>query len=273
MENLSAAKKQYFRLQDNRVLKLVEGMTLFDDDLMTLVFDQNVKAVELVLRIILGRPVHVKEHHVQEELRNPVVDGRNITLDVLAVEDDGTEIDIEVQGNSAGANVKRARFHSASMDYRMLKKNEDLGQLRDSYVIFIYKHDKFGKGLPIYIARRVVDETGESLDDGSYIIYVNGAYKGNDEIGMLMQDFHSLNSEGMNYKELADGMQHFKETGKGRDTMCEAVEEYAKEYAIENKILNVKNLMENMNWTLDQTLTNMGITDQEREIIIQQLQK
>ena len=128
-----------------------------------------------------------------------------------------------------------------------------------------------------YYTRRIVNETGEPLDDGSYIIYVNGAYKGDDEIGRLMHDFHSLKSEEMNYKELADGLHHFKETGKGRDTMCEAVvefakeyaeeyakeyaeeyarehvEEYAKEYAEEfaneHKILTVKNLMKNMNWT------------------------
>lgn len=263
--------------QNTNVFKLVDDMTLFDDNLMTLVLNQNVQAIELILRIILERPVHVKEHHVQEELRNPIVDGRNITLDVVAVEDDGTEINIEVQGNSAGAHVKRARFHSAAMDYRMLKKNEEFGQLRDSYVIFIYKYDKFGKGLPVYRARRVVEETGNSLDDGSYIIYVNGSYKGNDEIGKLICDFHSLKSEGMNFRELADGLHHFKETGEGRETMCEAVEEYAKEYAkeyaCEEKINTAKNLMINMNWTLEETLNNMGVTEPERTIIMQQLQK
>ena len=156
MGNVLSAKKNNAAYQGNRILKLVDDMTLFDDDLMTLVLNQNVEAVELLLRIILGRPVHVKEHHIQVEFRNPVVDGRNITLDVVAVEEDGSEIDIEVQGNAAGANVKRARFHSAAIDYRMLKRNEDFVQLRDSYVILIYKYDKFGKGFPIYIASPAV---------------------------------------------------------------------------------------------------------------------
>jgi Fe-S cluster assembly ATPase SufC len=35
----------------------------------------------------------------------------------------------------------------------------------------------------------------------------------------------------MFYKELSDGMRHFKETEGGRKVMCEAVEEYANEKA------------------------------------------
>ena len=38
---------------------LVDGLTLFDDDLMSRVFDKNIEATELVLRIILGRNIKV----------------------------------------------------------------------------------------------------------------------------------------------------------------------------------------------------------------------
>ena len=92
-----------------------------------------------------------------------------------------------------------------------------------------------------------------------------------------MHDFNSLTSEDMNYKELAEGIHHFKETEEGRDIMCESVKNYAKEYAeeynTEDKIVTVKNLMKNMKWTLEQTLNNMGVSDRERSIITQQLQK
>ena len=36
-------------------LKLLAGFTLLDDDFMTIVFDRNIEATELVLNIILGR--------------------------------------------------------------------------------------------------------------------------------------------------------------------------------------------------------------------------
>ena len=270
---------------DAKVKKIIDDLTLFDDDLMTLVFNKNIPATELILRIILKRNIRVISVDAQEEMRSPIVGGRDITLDIHAIDEDGEEINVEVQGSSEGAHVRRARFHSAVMDSRMLKENDPFKILKDSYVIFIYKHDKFGKGLPIYRAERVISEIEEPLNDGSHIVYVNGNYNGNDEIGKLMADFRSTSSDGMNYKELADGLHHFKETEEGRDVMCESVKkyaeeyakeyakEYAEEYATDTKIEMVKNLMSNMKWTLEQTLNNMGVSDNERSIITKQLQK
>ena len=258
---------------DAKVKKIIDDLTLFDDDLMTLVFNKNIPATELILRIILKRNIRVISVDAQEEMRSPIVGGRDITLDIHAIDENGEEINVEVQGSSEGAHVRRARFHSAVMDSRMLKENDPFKILKDSYIIFIYKHDKFGKGLPIYRAERVISEIEEPLNDGSHIVYVNGNYKGNDEIGKLMADFRSTSSDGMNYKELADGLHHFKETEEGRDVMCESVKKYAEEYATDTKIEMVKNLMSNMKWTLEQTLNNMGVSDNERSIITKQLQK
>ena len=133
-----------------KVKKIIDDLTLFDDDLMTLVFNKNIPATELILKIILGRNIRVITADAQEEMRSPIVGGRDITLDIHAIDENGEEIDIEVQGSSEGAHVRRARFHSGVMDSRMLKETDLFKILKDSYVIFIYKHDKFGKGLPVY---------------------------------------------------------------------------------------------------------------------------
>lgn len=166
-------------------------------------------------------------------MKNHQVGGRNITLDVDAMDENGEEIDIEVQGNSEGAHVRRARYHSSMVDSRMLKEGQAFRELKDSYVIFIYKHDKFQKGLPLYHVERYVGETNEQFRDGSHIIYVNGNYKGNDEI----------------------------------------VERYGDERALMANITSVQNLMNNMKWTLDQALDALGIKGKERTLITQQLQK
>lgn len=46
-----------------------------------------------------------------------------------------------------------------------------------------------GKGEPIYRVERKILETDEFFDDGSHILYVNGAYRGDSDIGKLMHDF------------------------------------------------------------------------------------
>ncbi|QNM02499.1 Rpn family recombination-promoting nuclease/putative transposase [Simiaoa sunii] len=261
----------------DRINKLIDELTLFDDDLMSRVFDKNIEATELLLRIILERKIKVISVNGQEEMKSAAVGGRNITLDVHALDENGEKMDIEVQGNSEGAHVRRARYHSSVLDSRMLKEGQEFKEIKDSYVIFIYKHDKFQKGLPLYHIDRYVRETNELFKDGSHIIYVNGNYKGDDEIGHLMQDFHQTDPDNMHYKELSQGVRHFKEAEEGRDTMCEAVQEYAKEYASEclktEKAELVENFMKNMNLTLEQALDAAGIHGEEREAIIQLLQK
>ena len=123
------------------------------------------------------------------------------------------------------------------------------------------------------------------MNDRSHIIYVNGAYKGNDAIGKLIKDFHAKSSKDMYYKELAAGVHHFKETEKGRDIVCESVKKYAEQYAeaeskksaetsrIKTLAESVKTLMQNTSVTLDQAFSNLGISDSDRVIISKQLQK
>lgn len=263
--------------QDKTVIeKIVCNLTLFDDDLMSRVFDQNIEATELLLRIVLERNIKVTSVTGQDELKNPKVGGRDIILDVHALDENGEEMDVEVQTNSKGAHVKRARYHSSMVDSRMLKAGQDFQEIKDSYVIFIYKHDKFEKGLPIYHVDRYINELQEPFADGSHIIYVNGNYKGDDEIGRLMKDFHQVDPSKMHYSELARGVSHLKGTG-GQENMCEAVqkyaEEYAKEYSTERTMIIVENFMKNMNFTLEQSLDAAGIQGEERELLIKHLQK
>ena len=276
-ETMAEDKNSRVIQNQDRINKLIDGLTLFDDDLMSRVFDKNIEATELLLRIILERKIKVISVNGQEEMKSAAVGGRNITLDVHALDENGEKMDIEVQGNSEGAHIRRARYHSSVLDSRMLKEGQEFKEIKDSYVIFIYKRDKFQEGLPLYHIDRYVRETGKLFEDGSYIIYVNGNYKGDDEIGHLMQDFHQTDPDNMHYKELSQGVRHFKEVEEGRDTMCEAVQEYAKEYASEclktEKAELVENFMKNMNLTLEQALDAAGIHGEERDAIIQLLQK
>lgn len=252
---------------------LIDRLTLFDDDLMSRVFDKNIEATELVLRIILGRKIKVISVDGQDELKSHEIGGRNITLDVHALDGNGEEIDIEIQGNPEGANIRRARYHSSVIDSRMLREGQNFKELRDSYVIFIYRHDKFRKGLPLYHIDRYRSETKEVFDDGSHIIYVNGNYRGQDEIGQLMKDFHQTDPEKIYYDVLVQGVKHFKETKEGCEVMSELVQKYGDERAIEAYMISVKNLMENMKLTLEQALNALGIQGDERRIITNKLQK
>lgn len=98
-------------------------------------------------------------------------------------------------------------------------------------VIFITENDYFGDGKPIRsYTRRCDQEPTESLGDGNRIIYVNGAYKNDDEpIGRLMHDFRCVSAVDMFYPELAEKVRELKETKGGQDRMCKLMEDMRNE--------------------------------------------
>ena len=104
--------------------KAIDDLTLFDDDLMSRVFDCNIEAAELLLKIILQRDdIKVTRVKGQENMKSPY-GGRDITLDIHVIDAEGTEFDVEVQRNVEGSHNRRARFHGSMMDIRMLRKKQ-----------------------------------------------------------------------------------------------------------------------------------------------------
>ena len=258
--------------------KAIDDLNLFDDDLMSKVFDGNIEATELLLRIVLERDdIKVLRVKGQVEMKSPYYNGRSIRVDIHAVDKNGVEFDVEVQRNEEGSNIRRARFNGSMMDSRMLKKKQQFKELKDAYVIFICQHDKFGENKPIYHVDKVIRETGKPYNDGAYTIYVNGLYKGNDDFGKLAHDFNCKKADDIFYKPLAEGVRHFKETEEGRDIMCESFSRLANkvgdERAEQTTINNIKLMMKNMKCSLEEALNALEIKGKERAIIAKALQK
>jgi hypothetical protein len=193
---------------------IVENLTLFHNELMSKVFDRNIPATEYLLRTILGRKdIRVKSVKGEYNMRSPVMGGRDITLDILAEE-----------------------------------------------------------------------ENGKDFGDGSHIIYVNGRYEGDDEIGRLIHDFKSKRSSDIFNKELANGLKQYKETEEGRSEMSDIVSNIYKEYGKEKekqgekrgemktRVNAVQSLMETMKLSADQALDALKIQGKERESIIKAVQ-
>lgn len=215
-------------------LERLKSFRYIDDDFMTVCLADNFEGVELVLRIVLGRKdITVKSIRTQEPLKN--LQGRSAILDVHAVDSTRKEFDVEIQRSDSEAGAKRARHNISLLDAHILKPGDGTDNLPDSYVIFITENDLMKGNQPVYQVERYVTigENKVLFGDGSHILYVNGEYRGNDEIGKLMHDFSYTNPDDMNYEVLAKKARYFKEDEKGVSAMCKIMEDMRNEAARE----------------------------------------
>ena len=131
--------------------------------------------------------IHVRTQVFVENLLN-----RSVRLDIVAVDSMGRRMNVEIQRSDSGAGRKRARYNSSMMDINLLEKGEDFDALPEVWVIFITEKDVMGQGKSLYQIERCILGTGESFQDGSHILYVNGAYRGDTPIGKLMSPVRIL---------------------------------------------------------------------------------
>lgn len=216
-------------------LQRLKELRPIDDEFMRCLFKGNIPLAQLVLRIIMDKDdLEIIECHTQEDMKR-LVGARSICLDVYGTDSENKKYDIEVQRASKGARPHRARFHSSVMDVENLNAGQKFEELPETYTIFITEEDLFGKAKPVYRIERMNLDADGFFDDGEHILYVNGEYRSNSDIGRLMHDFNCTNADDMHYKLMADRTRYLKKTQKGVNEVSEIVEEMCNEREMEAK--------------------------------------
>lgn len=103
---------------------------------------------------------------------------------------------------------------------------------------------------------------------GAHILYVNGDYHGHDDIGRLMHDLKCKNPADIYNKELAERVRYYKESQKGREEMCQIMEDLREETRVETEertiIKAIKNLMETLNMTSEQAMDALKVPEKDK---------
>ena len=218
-------KKRGHRLRD---MERIKKFRLMDDIFMKEVLRGNLAGVQDIIQTILKRSdIEVIEVQTQDELSNLV--GHGVRLDILARDSRGKYYNIEIQRSDSGAEPKRARFNLSALDWHKFPASAKYEELAETWIIFITETDVLGDNLPVYTVDRVILETGKLFNDEGHILYVNGAYVGDDAIGRLMADFRETDPKKMHFPSLANRAQYFKNTEGGVKSMCRIMEEVCEE--------------------------------------------
>ena len=134
-----------------------------------------------------------------------------------------------------GYDPHRARYHSSMMDVENLDEKQDYRELPDTYVIFITENDYYKAGEPLYVIENRNLTLNKPFDDGAHILYVNGEYRDDSDLGRLMHDFNCTNADDMNFEILAEKTRYLKENPKGVREMCKVMEDLREESFAEGR--------------------------------------
>ena len=240
-------------------LELIENFRLMDDTFMSKCLENAPECIELMLRIIIGKK-DLKVIKSQTEYPIKSLQGRGVRFDVFARDSEGKEYDIEIQRADKGAEPRRARYNSALMDANALKSSDDFGKLRDTYVIFITENDVMKRGQDAYSYLRIEEHNGDRLNDGTHIIYVNGATQSATEIGKLVHDLLCRDAAKMYFDVLKKRVGDFKQTEEGRRIMCKAMEKIKAEGKRETMLATAKRLLANGKLVLKEIAQCTGLS-------------
>lgn len=229
-------------------LQRLRDLRPIDDDFMRCMFKDNISLVEFVLRIIADKQdLIITNCETQKDMKR-LAGARSICLDVYGIDSTGKRYDLEIQRQEKGADPHRARYHASVLDIENLHSGQEFKELPETYTIFITENDFYGEGKPFYPIERINMVTGKPFEDEEHILYVNGEYRGDSDIGRLMHDFNCTKADDMIFELIADRTRYLKENPKGVNDMCRIMEdmrnESLKEGIQEEKKMTVFRMLE-----------------------------
>lgn len=234
--------------------KLVSQFNLMDDTFFAVVLE-NKEACEYLLSALLNEPVKLIKNKTQYSIRN--AESHSVVLDALAEDSDHRLFNVEIQIGDKNNHERRLRAYQAAIDFSCTKKGIDYKDMQDLYLIFISDFDPFGKGSNRYKIKEIVEDFEDvKYSCGVHKLYFNTEVVNNTKLSKLLQYLAHSDAANKSFGALSKAVAYHKINNKGVDTMCRAVEEYAKEYAngreeqgiikgrIESQLKTVKSMLD-----------------------------
>lgn len=204
-------------------------------------------ACQELIRILTKEKLTVKEVKTQYSIRN--VENHSVVLDVLAEDENGKVINVEIHPQEDEDHVKRVRYYLGSIDMSFLEKGCPFENLPEVYLIYITEKDFIGKDLAIYHVDRILRDCEELLDNGVHEIYVNlqaDAKEPAQQELLRYIRFSDRAHETPSFPHLADRVYTLKEKKEGVEIMCSIIERERAEGKAEGKIESMRLVVRNM---------------------------
>ena len=202
---------------------VLEHPCLMDDVPFTIAIRRSTALAQLIIRTVLSQDdLVIMDVHAQANIPSNGTHG--VVFDALCIDSCGNMYDVEVQKGHFRDLPKRAAFYEAMLTVHSLKAGTPgYGGIPERCVIFICDDDVEGEGRGVYDYAMRRDD-GKKLGDGGRIVFVNRAYRNDDEaIGRLMADMGQKDPQRAFNEEVRESLTRLAGQ-EGRREMSEEME-------------------------------------------------
>ncbi|MCI8711654.1 MAG: hypothetical protein HFH23_05100 [Ruminococcus sp.] len=126
-------------------------------------------------------------------------------------------------------------------------------------------------GEPVYLVERINLTTGKPFDDGEHILYVNGEYRGESELGQLMHDFNCTDADDMNFELMAERTRYLKENPKGVSEMCKVMEDMRNQTLKDGAVNSAKRMLQDGILSIKKIAEYAGLSVEEVKELMKEL--
>ena len=287
-ENTNIENKEKTTEIKERKRKTWEELTFQDDYLFKRVMCE-IDICTRVLETLLDIKIIKVEYIQKEAIFKENYDNKGIRLDVYLEDSNGVIYDIEMQVQALKEEefAKRLRYYQALIDASILYVGQDYEQLKKLYIIFICPFKLFSGEQQIYTFKNYCKENKEIelKDDVTKILvstkgkkdknvnadlealfaYINGNKIDNPLVNLIDDRVKFIKNQ---EEERTMYMQYGL---KIRDERKEAKEEGRAEGRAEERIANLKSLMKNAHFSLEQAMQLLSIPKEKYGFYISQI--
>ena len=260
-------------------------LTITDDYMFKLIMSYKRICKHLIERV-LGIEVKDIAYIENEYPLKSTHESKGVRLDVFVADAASSRFVLEMQVRNYGAREigRRSRFYQTTIDFDFLTTGETYKDLGNAYVIFFCPFPLWGGARRVYTFENTCREDKElTLQDGMTKVFLSSAGKPTDDIDPEVNDFlnymNGILGDSPFIREIDEEIRKLKENGeKGElymnflmsinDDLIEARAEARKEGRAEGtektQISALKNLMKNLNLSLEKAMDALGIPSNDR---------
>ena len=256
--------------KENRARKIIRNLRPIDDALFAVLAEDKAVIQEMLRVFLSDDKLVVTEVIPQRSIANLL--GRAIRLDALCRLGDGRRCNVEIQRADNDDHLRRVRYNASGITWSATNKGTKFSDVPDVCVIYISEFDFLGGGCTIYHVDNVIRETGQTVDNGLEMIFINANIADGSKIADLMRCFLQSNVSNPEFPALSKKMDEIKNTEKGVNEMSSVIERYYQEDLQKEKTKiemdTIARLVEKGLLSIEQGAQELGISKEKMQAIL-----